>query len=187
MNENESFNVISIDDVANTIKMLASHNLGHDYRQTSSVSHLDYGVTFASAGGWEYTPGPKEIDIQKWSTNPKTYVNEYVSYLQEETGDTTISGNLITITELGTLDCKIEADYTVNDDYLDNPITCNKSSNKKWLLNKQSWWTCSAYAGYHDTVFGVNAPGLMEAYGYGYTNYGVRPVIKISKDTLNYL
>ena len=60
--------------------MLAQYNLGPDYKQSTTTEY----VSFSDTDGWEYEPGPKEIDIQTWSTNPKTYVNSYVSYLKNE-------------------------------------------------------------------------------------------------------
>jgi hypothetical protein len=93
----EKFNIINIGD--DTITMLAQYNLGTDYRQSSAQKS----VIFADKYGWEYTPGSKEIDIQTWSTNPKTYVNAYVEYLKEELGDDTVTGDLITLKDLDLL------------------------------------------------------------------------------------
>jgi hypothetical protein len=42
--------------------MLAQYNLGTDYRQSTDSN----GVKFADIDGWEYSPGPKEIDVQTW-------------------------------------------------------------------------------------------------------------------------
>ena len=56
----EEFNVISQTD--DTVTKLAQYNIGTDYRQSENENR----VTFSDTGGWEYTPGPKEIDIQTW-------------------------------------------------------------------------------------------------------------------------
>ena len=173
----ETFNVIS--QTEDSVTLLASNVLGTDYRQTESTTISEYGVAFSSTDGWEYTPGPKEIDIQTWSTNPKTYVNEYVTYLQSETGVSSISGDLITMTELGTLGCTINADNTFK-----SGLTCANSSNASWLVNGQNWWTRSAYADYSYYVWFVNTDGRLNVSTYGGTLVGVRPVITILKADL---
>lgn len=137
------------------------------------------GVVFSNSGGWEYTPGPKEIDIQTWSTDLKTYVNEYVSYLKEETGDTSISGDLITMTELGNLGCTISDDYSYNSD-----STCANTSNASWLVNGQKWWTRSADAAYVNRVWYVHTDGHLTSTHSSNGSRGVRPVITIDKADL---
>ena len=57
--------------------MFARYNLGTDYKQSTTADV----VTFADVDGWEFAPGPIEIDIQIWSTNPKIYIYAYVEYL----------------------------------------------------------------------------------------------------------
>ena len=74
--------------------MLAQENLGTNYRQSTSKK----GLSFANATGWEYTPDPREITIQETEGNAKNYINEYVNYLREETGDNTITGSINLIT-----------------------------------------------------------------------------------------
>ena len=162
--------------------MLASYVLGTDYRQTKSTTSGEYGVSFASTYGWEYTPGPKEIDIQTWSTKPKTYVNEYVSYLQEETGDTSITGDLITLAELGTLSCTYPSDYS----YVSaaSERTCANSSNASWLVKGQHWWTRSALPDIYNIVWLVDTSGALNSNRCHATDYGVRPVITISKSEI---
>ena len=176
-NENEKFNVIS--HTEDTVTMLAAYCLGEDYRQTDSRSGFEYEVSFSNLNGWEYTPGPKEIDIQVYDGNVKTYVNEYVSYLERETGND-ISGNLITLTELKSLGC------TINDNYESTEgLTCENSQYFNWLANLQSWWTRSADAYNINYVYYVDFmyTDLGTSFS-GYANGGVRPVITISKDDL---
>ena len=170
----EKFNIIKIE--YSTVTMLAQYNLGTDYRQSEESN----GVLFANNGGWAYSPGPKDIDIFLWSTNPKTYINEYVTFLQSETGDTTITGNLITLAELGTLGCTINEDYSYSDG-----LTCVKSSNASWLLNEQNWWIRSALPNDSIGVWWMNDNGNL--YNYTFTNVykGIRPTITISKETLD--
>ena len=179
----EKFNVISA--TKTTVTMLAQYNLGTDYRQTTTENY----VTFSDESGWEYTPGPKEIDIQTWSTYPKTYVNEYVKYLSGVTGDASLIGDLITLNELKLLGC------TINDDYSGtSALGCLSSSYYSWLVNEQLWWTRSAGStGYYsdgNIVWvvlsksfsgGLNTGEITGSYG---PTGGIRPVITISKETL---
>jgi hypothetical protein len=159
----EKFNVISQKD--HIVTMLAQYNLGTDYKQTTEANH----VSFSDTDGWETEPGPKEIDIQKWSTNPKTYVNAYVEYLKTKLGDNSVTGDLITLTELEGLGCS-------------TPI-CSNSPYYSWLINGQHWWTCSARDEY---VRFVSSKGRLDGDYYSGIR-GVRPVITISKETLKNL
>ena len=169
---NEKFNVIS--ETEDTITMLAQYNLGTNYRQ----SIFQTGVSFASTYGWGYTPGPKEIDIQTWTTNPKMYINEYVAYLKRETG-VDVSGDLITLSQLKSLGCDI------NDDYSDDTTrTCINSGYKSWLINGQYWWTKSSAVGNAVYVWFVYNTGKLTYTSYDYSGNGIRPVITISKDAL---
>ena len=182
---NESFNVISQTDT--TVTMLAQFTLGPEYRQ----SEIDNEVVFSDGDGWEYTPGPKEIDIQTWSTNPKTYVNEYVSYLKKLTLDDSLNGNLITVSELMSLGCTgANADYTVTGNE-----TCKNSEHYNWLVTSQFWWTRSAYPGDSTVIWRMTATenGGLYAGSYMSGNYGeggydvphgIRPIITLSKNSL---
>ena len=174
----EHFNVISQTD--DTITMLAQYNLSTEYKQSTTVNR----VTFSDSNGWEYTPGPKEIDIQIWSTNPKTYVNAYVEYLKTELEDDSVTGDLITLTELKGLGCTIPSAY----EYVSSSSsrTCTNSPYKSWLINNQGWWSRSAYSDYACFVWYVSDDGYLNYYSYS-GSYGVRPVITISKDTLKKL
>ena len=170
----EKFNVISQTD--DTITMLAQYTLGTDYKQ-SVVSN---GIEFNDRSGWEYTPGPKEIDIQDWSTSPKMYVNAYVEILKESLGDDSISGDLITLKELKDLGCTISDDYS----YIIG-LTCNASSYKAWLVNEQSWWTRSVGNDIH--VWCVQEDGSLTTILLVANYSGIRPIITISKETLRNL
>ena len=182
----EKFNVISEDK--DTVTMLASNVLGTDYRQTDitggDFGNDQYGVKFASTSGWEYTPGPKEIDVQIWSTNPKTYINEYVSYLQTETGASTITGDLITLQDLKKLGCVFPADYSYV--FTSSERTCQDSDYADWLINNQFWWTRSAASDEASRVWYVLSSGYLSTTDIGMPYlFGIRPVITISKDALN--
>jgi hypothetical protein len=112
----------------------------------------------------------------------KTLLNNYVSYLQTELGDTTISGDLITLTELKGLGC------TINDDYsYSYELNCAKSSYESWLVNDQNWWTRSALPINARHVWYVSYYGTLFTNTYNSVEYGVRPVITISKETLKNL
>ena len=113
-------------------------NLGTNYKQSETKN----GVKFSNSSGWDNSPGPKEIDIQSYDGPVKTYVNEYVSYLKRETGDSTIRGTLITLIEMKNFGCTISDDYS----YTSEILTCENSEYVDWLVNGQNWWTRSAYA-----------------------------------------
>ena len=168
----ECFNIISND--GETVTLLAQYSLGTNYRQSTTYSK----VSFATADGWDYTPGPKEIDIQTWSSNPKNYVNNYVEYLNSELGDDLVSGDLITLTQLKSLGC------TINDSYnYTSSITCADSTYAEWIVNGQSWWTKSAYPHFSDNIYKVEQEGAFNGNLYTSSN-GVRPVIELSIDKI---
>ena len=172
---NEMFNIII--DNGGTVSMLAKYNLGTNYRQSTSNNY----VSFSDSYGWEYEIGPKEIDIQTFAGNAKTYVNSYVSYLKNEIGDSKISGNLITLKELKLLGCSIKDDYT----YISG-LTCANSMHKSWLVNNQSWWTRSVNSPYSNDVWMMRADASLHSDNNDY-KYGIRPVITISKYILKNL
>ena len=171
----EGFHVIK--DNGDTVTLFADYNLGTDYKQSTTANK----VKFSNSNGWEYTPGPKEIDIETWSTIPKTYINNYVDYLKTQTSaleTDTLTGNLITVTELGELGCTISADYS----YSGNE-TCVNSANASWIVNGQYYWTRSANSDHSNSVWYVLASGILDTTHYsGYR--GVRPVITISKSLI---
>ncbi len=177
----EKFNVISSTD--NTVTMLAQYNLGTDYRQSTVPNY----VSFSEANDWEYTPGPKEIDIQQYDGNAKTYVNEYVSYLKRETGFSNISGDLITLKELGNLGCLIYSLDDYSGSFLESVDNCTVSQYADWLVIEQLWWTKSAYSLEGGEVWKVTFSSGSE---YGYLlgagdwinpDLGIRPVITMPK------
>ena len=168
----EKFNVIRQTD--DTVTLLAQYNLGTDYRQSTTSND----GTFADSDGWEYSPGPKEINIPSFDGNARTYVNECVTYLQGETGDTTLSGNLITLTELKGLGCTINDDYSYSDG-----LNCTNSPYKSWLINNQGWWSRSANSASADDAWFVDNYGYLSDSDYR-DSRGVRPVITISKEAL---
>ena len=175
----ERFNVISSTD--DTVTMLAQYNLGTDYRQSTTENY----VTFSDSNGWEYAPGPKEIDIQSYDGNAKTYVNEYVAYLKSVTGVSDLSGNLISLNELSSLCYNIDNNYYWGEGSI---YDCSNLEYSSWLNNGQAWWTRSAMADESSSVWTVSEYGDIGALGstivvnYAYWSlYGIRPVITIPK------
>jgi hypothetical protein len=159
--------------------MLAQYNLGTNYRQSTTNIH----VTFSNSNGWEFTPGPKEIDIQQYDGDAKIYINEYVSYLKSETGDFTITGTLITLAELKILGCTIPTNYSIT-----SGITCEESQYSSWLINTQNWWTRSARSDNGSYVWSLLSTGDISSVNYDTSGYvgkiGIRPIITISKSSI---
>jgi surface protein len=169
----EKFNVIS--QTEDTVTMLAQYNLGEDYKQSESGK----GMWFSSYRGWEYTPGPKEIDIQQYDGHVKRYLNAYVDYLKTLLKNDATAGDLISLKELEELGCTVPSDYAWGpdpdgDNCFDSPYG--------WLANGQWWWTRSADSPYSDYVWKVHADGYLDGGTYNFS-YGVRPVVTISKES----
>lgn len=171
--ETEKFNIISETD--EKITMLAQYNLGTDYRQTTEKNSLN----FSTSKGWEYTPGPKDIEVANYEGNVKNYLNNYTTYLQNTTEDTTVTSDLVSLQELKELGCTISSNYSD-----DTNNTCMYSIYKTWLLNNQDWWTKSAYSGRDDYIWVGSVGGGLYNRSYG-SVYGIRPTITISKETLD--
>lgn len=171
----EVFNVISTTDT--TVTMLAQKNISDSvpYKQTN----IQVWTVFSETNGWEYTPGPKEIDVQTWSGDVKTILNNYVSYLNTEY-EVSVTGDLITLSQLGDLGCTVPSDYA----YGSGGWTCVGSEYSDWLINGEYWWTRSAYSVSSDNVWIVNGVGSPNYYSYTDDFSGVRPVITISKSVL---
>lgn len=169
----EKFNVISSD--ATTVTMLAQDKIG--------------GVVFSYESGWEYSPGPKEIDIWEWSPNISNLIDEYVNYLKTEYG-VDVTGNLITLKELGDLGCTVPTDYAWGDiawdDLEEDTQTCADSVYSDWLILNDSmgYWTRSAYPGDSDFIWIVDEWGDLITDDYDMYYYSVRPVITISKSLI---
>lgn len=168
----EAFNVIS--DNGDTVTMLAKYNLNVDYQQSST----QYKMTFSDASGWEYTPGPKEVDFLEWSPNFSLFLEKYVYFLKEQTNDTDIEASIITLNQLKELGC------TINDDYSKGSnVTCKNSNYLKWLDNGQTWWTVSAVSTNSASLWLFISGGTL-GLGACTSSYSIRPLITISKDIL---
>ena len=176
----EKFNIIS--DNGDTVSMLAQYNIGEDNKQTELFNP----VSFANDCGWEYEPGPKEIDIQVWGGDSKVVLNNYVSYLAAEYS-IDITGDLITWNELRGLGCIISSNYAAEG----GSYSCVDSPYRGWLINGQDWWIRSAVSDGYDTVTFFTTYGLfysVTVVSESAPGAGVRPIITIAKTDLdNYI
>ena len=172
---NEKFIIISQTD--DTYTILAQYILQSNYRQ--GESYLGNGMQFADAAEWEATTGPKEIDIQTWSTNPKIYVNSYVEFIKGTLSDDSVTGDLITLKQLKSLGCTISEDYSYNE-----TSNCDDSPYYDWLINSDGWWTKSAVSNHTTGIWFVGVRGAVYANDYHYSRGGIRPVITVSKEKL---
>jgi hypothetical protein len=171
--ENEKFNVIDVTD--DIVVMLAKDNLGTDFRQGKDENK----VSFSNTNGWEYTPGPVEIDIQQFDGNAKLYINEYSNYLNGLLGEDSVDVNLITMTELKDLGCTVSEDYS----FALN-LNCTESPYISWIKNGKSWWTRSPVSTFDVSVWAVFGSAAIGYDGYSRELGGIRPVIRVSKETL---
>ena len=142
-------------------------------------SYQKNGNQFADVAEWEATTGPKEIDIQTWSTNPKIYVNSYVEFIKGTLSDDSVTGDLITLKQLKSLGCTISEDYSYNE-----TSTCDDLPYYSWLINNNGWWTKSAVSNHTTGIWFVGARGAVYANDYHYSRGGIRPVITVSKEKL---
>ena len=160
----EKFNVIK--DEGDSVTLMAQYNLGTDYRQSTTNNY----VTFADTKTWERY---ETIDLQTMTTNPKNYVNNYVSYLRTITNDNTITGSLATQDRYLTLWCDLQGNYEEK--------RCESSPYKSWVINGQETWTLINY----ESIKYVDSEGLfIESTSITTDAKGIRPIITISKDTL---
>ena len=120
--------------------------------------------------------GNINLNINDYEGNAKTYINEYVAYLQSETSDEIIAGNLITLEELQKIGC-----VKVNDSRYD----CQNSEYASWIVNGSYWWTRTTSTEYDRSMWGVNYLGGIQDNFDGVN--GIRPTITISKATLENL
>ena len=136
------------------------------------------GKIFSDESGWEYAPGPKEIDIWEWSPYISDLVDEYVDYLKTEY-DVDVTGNLITLKELVDLGCTASSDYTPGD-----LNTCADSVYSDWLIDDEimGYWTRSAYPEDSNQIWLVDEWGDLITDDYDMYCYGVRPTITISRE-----
>ena len=164
------------DVTEDNVEMLTVQALTSEYRQAvPGETYADY-VDFMSLndipsnGTWD---GRRDLDIQTYSKDYiAPYVNGYVSYLRDLIGDNTITGDLMTYDKIS----KFNNGFFLLYDWLN-------------LGEDTLWWTKTfVNVGYFNGYF-VKDNMLYEG-GINYLEHNdamVRPVITISRDTLNSL
>ena len=176
----EKFNVIS--DNGTTISMLAQYNIDHTYLNQTTEQML---TVFSSEYGWPTVPAPKEIDINEWADEVNLVLTPYLQFMKTSFGDDAITADLITLKQLERLGCIIPEDYNLGEaewgDY-----TCAESEYSEWLINGQSWWTRSAESAMSSYVWMMYGAGVLSTSD-NIEGNGVRPVITISKESLELL
>ncbi len=174
--ENENFFVIGTDEENDTITLFSRYVIGPDYKQTEEIHE----VGFANQCTWEYTPGPKEVDIQQFDGPTKDYINNYGVYLKEMMKDSLIKLDLVSMNELKAIGCKINDDYTYTQD-----LTCTTSPLADKLINGHYWWLRSAYAQESSRVFIATDKGKLSYGGGCWFQNGVRPIVIVSTSLFN--
>lgn len=169
--ENENFFVIATDEENDTVTLFSKYVIGPDYKQTEEIHE----VGFANQCTWEYTPGPKEVDIQQFDGPTKEYINNYGLYLKGIMEDSLIKLDLVSMTELKAIGCKINDDYTYTQD-----LTCATSPLADKLINGHYWWLRSAFAQEESRVFIATDQGKLVYGGGCWFQNGVRPIVIVS-------
>ena len=169
----EKFNVINVGDTS--VDLLAQYNISTDFEQTTETNYMTIDM--------ETQPDTLDALLGNLTPDALTYVTSYVDYLQNISRDDTITGNLITLSELSSLGCTgINADYSFNADG-----TCENSAYVSWLLNKQFWWTRSFSSKIASNLYFVYPSGALMTpiQDWDFDNTaGIRPTITVSKDNL---
>ena len=172
--ENECFYVIK--DNGTTVDALAKQNVNTELNRQNSNA---YTLAFAEAtnGNYGYWTDSSGNLLSKYGTsypanvfdnNSLLYepVQNYKAYLKNELGKTSVDARLITLNELISLGCS------------DN--SCKSAPS--WVYST-NYWTASAY--YSNGVRIVTSIGdFVGSYFDNSYNYGLRPVITISKSDI---
>lgn len=177
----EEFNVISSTDT--TVTLLAKYNLNSQYVQSTTINKLSFDSSSSSSLSL-----PQEVNIQEETTNVKNYVNGYVQYLQSVTGDESLTGDLISLTQLKKLGCTVPDNYYY--EYVDdltgtNYYDCSSSPNDYFLINGQDWWTKSINSAVNQEIWIIESTGIASAFYKVGAGGGIRPTITISKEALS--
>lgn len=177
----EKFNVISSTDT--TVTLLAKYNLSSQYVQSTTINKLSFDSSSSSSLSL-----PQEVDIQEETTNFKNYVNGYVQYLQSVTGDESLTGDLISLTQLKKLGCTVPDNYYY--EYVDdltgtNYYDCSSSPNDYFLINGQDWWTKSINSAANQEIWIIESTGIASAFYKVGAGGGIRPTITVSKEALS--
>ncbi len=107
-------------------------------------------------------------------------------FLESETGDENITGDLMSLNDLKKLGCTVPDNYYLN---LNNsPSTtaynCNNSPYSSTLINGQSIWTKSVNSYSSQEIWYLGQYGELSTGNKTGLSGGIRPVITISKETL---
>ncbi len=154
--------------------MLAQYNLGTDYRQSTTEND----VMFSDTNGWEYTPGPKEIDIETYASDINYYINEYLMTINDFLDGSDAYGSLVSLKLLKTLGCSINESYAS-----DTSSDCS-TSRHSFLLNGQDWWTSSAVSDDSYAAWVVQSSGAIVSTQVFNGIAGIQPVIDVPKKYL---
>ena len=183
----EKFYVIS--DVNNEISLLTKYNIDSSNYRQNSEEILEKIL-------WRDWVSIEEKNISNLYSPDDTWglaytMNNYAEYLKTNLNDTSLSINLITLDELGSLGCTIAEDYigTKGSVIIQGGFSCSSSPHSEWLVNNQSWWTRSKDLGNGLTatsIWVVEEDGELSVWDIADASYyGLRPVIKMSKATYN--
>ena len=178
----ECFYVISSSDT--TITMMTKYNLyvGGDYN-TSLISYGDEatGMQDSTMNGY-VSSGKPWRGITPFSNSTQDYVgsivegyvNDYKTLLETNFGVDVLEARLITYDEL-----------TNTDTFACKQYTTNCSDLYPWIYST-SYWTGSAYSNSTQSVYTMTSNGYFNTTEYNHkSQFGVRPVIIISKDYFN--
>ena len=172
--ENEIFHVIN--KTSNKVYLLVDSSLkkdGNNYRQSTNKGIYDQ-IEFSTSAGWEYTPGPKEINLSTYSSNITTYLNGYKNYIEQSINGS-IEIDLLTISQLRNLGCTISADYSYKGEE-----NCKNSSLYKIIFNGQNYWTKSASTDTSTIRVWTVTSSWDILYDADYrSSFGVRPILII--------
>mgnify|MGYP004468672747 CR=1 FL=1 len=170
--ENECFYVIK--DNGTTVDAFAKQNVNTESnRQDANANTLAFAEVINRRGYW--TDSERNL-LSKYGTsypanvfdnNSNLYAptQNYKTYLKNELGKTSVDARLITYEELISLGC--------------TSTTCNSAP--AWVYSS-SYWTASANNNYR--VWYVRSDGSFDNYAVSSVNYGLRPVITISKSDI---
>ena len=149
------------------------------YRQTDAEEGFD--IPFADVDGWEYLPGPKEIDLATYAPTIQEYLDGYESYIEQETGNN-VEADLMTITQLRRVGCTAAMDYTYN-----GTESCPQEV-QDWLYQGQAFWTKSASTDTQMMRVWVVVPQWKAFWDQDFrAKAGVRPVIAVPIEYANQL
>ena len=157
----EGFNVIR--DNGDSVTLLAKYNVSSSLKQSKSI----IGVALCSEKGWGQSG--VNIDLNLYSGTGISRVKGYESYLKTLTLDDSLTATLLTRDDLIELGC--------------SSSTCINKKNASWIIRQQPFWLRTTSHLSKWSFYYVNDRGNI-AGNYDVAQYGIRPVITISKSSL---